>query len=550
MARFKILILLTFLIVFTAEMAPAQRQYVVYLKDKANTSYDLANPLTMISQRALDRRTGQGIAMDSTDIPVNSTYVTQVSATGAQVIRTSKWLNALVVDCDSNTLNQILNLPFVINQNRILKQYQPDREVITRPAEKNTAMSGKTKFLNYGLAENQIRMLGADEMHAEGYDGDGVWVGVFDSGFSNADSLDVFEALRNDNRILGTWDIVEGDNDVYDEHNHGTAVLSCMAAYSPGNAIGTGFGASFLLFRTEDVGSETQLEEFNWLVAAEMADSMGVDIINTSLGYSSMDDPNFSHSYADMDGRTTIIARAATVAARKGILCVTSAGNEGSSSWFHITSPADADSIITVGAIKPDSTIAAFSSRGPSFDGRIKPNVVAQGQSVAVVSSSSGQIVLGAGTSFSGPLMAGFAAGLWQAYPNLTNMELLDLIQRSADRFNNPDNTFGHGIPNYAKAKFLSGLQDGMNIQGDFKFYPNPLGDNGNLNLRVSERMFRKTIKLTFYNSVGRLLGETSMTTTVMNNELNVSSIFADSKIVFVRVTSDFGTQVFKIFKD
>ncbi len=528
----------------------AQRKYVVYLKDKANSGFDLASPLSMISQRALDRRTRQTIAMDSTDIPVNENYINQIELTGALVIRKSKWLNAVVVDCDSSTLQQILTLPFVINNQRIFKVKQPAREFPETPIDIDDYRSAKTKTLNYGAATNQIRMLGADEMHDDGFTGDGIWVGVFDSGFRNVDTLNAFEDMRNSNRLLGTYDIVEGDSNVFDEHTHGTSVLSCMTAYLPGQIIGTGFGASYILFRTEDVFSETQLEEFNWLVAAEMADSIGVDIINTSLGYTTMDNSLFSHSYADMDGKTTIIARASLIAARKGILCVTSAGNEGGNSWFYISSPADADSIISVGAVQGDSSIAGFSSRGPSFDGRIKPNVVAQGQGTTVVNSSTGQVVKSSGTSFSGPLIAGFAAGLWQANPDLSNIELIELIQMSADRSVSPNNEYGYGIPNYGKAKFLSALHKASGNSGDVLFFPNPIKEGQFLTMRVNENVFRRKLKIEFFNAVGSMISSYEFTPNELDNVLPIEITQNNKGLTLVRVSSDLGTQVYRIINE
>lgn len=549
MVKFKALGILSLIVVLSfGNSLFAQKKYVVYFKDKANTTYDLSNPLSMISQRALDRRTKQGISMDSSDIPVNANYVSQVQNTGALVIRQSKWFNAVVVDCDSITLNQILTLAFVKNEQRIFKVKQPNREFEESEIDRKYTSNAKTQF-DYGAAANQIQMLGADVMHNDGFDGAGMWIGVFDSGFRNADSIAAFDHLHQSNRILGTYDIVEGDQNVYDEHSHGTSVLSCMAAFSSGQIIGTAFGASYFLFRTEDVFSETQLEEFNWLVAAEQADSLGVDLINTSLGYSTMDNSLFSHSYADMDGNTTIISRAAEIAAIKGILVINSAGNEGDDPWFYITAPADADSIITVGAVGADSTLAGFSSRGPTADGRIKPDVMAQGLSTAVISSSTGNVVNGSGTSFSGPLIAGFAASLWSAYPNKSNIEMIELIRMSADRYANPNNDYGYGIPNYSKAKFLSSLNDLSNSNADFKFFPNPYSYNSNLTLQVSAKIIGKHVQIEVFNSIASLLQNIEINSADYINSIELSEKFMNSNILYLRVSTDEGSNVFKIVK-
>jgi serine protease AprX len=551
MVKYKLIIsfLILFIIGFSLNSF-SQKKYVIYLKDKANTSYNLSAPLSMISQRALDRRTKQVLSMDSTDIPVNQSYIDQVELKGAQVIRVSKWLNALVIDCDSIILDSVLALNFVESNNRIFKVKHPDLNFEETPIDFVSKPNARVKKLDYGSANNQILMLGADEMHDDGYTGAGVWVGVFDAGFRDVNTISHFAQLRNDNRILGTYDIVDGDSMVYDAHTHGTAVLSCMTAYTPGQIIGSGFGASYVLFRTEDVSSETQLEEFNWLVAAEMADSMGVDIINTSLGYTSMDNSQFSHTYADMDGFTTIISKAATIASRKGMLCVNSAGNDGDDPWFFIGAPADSDSILTVGAVQSDSVIAGFSSRGPTSDGRIKPNVVAQGQSAAIVSGSTGNVATGSGTSFSSPIMAGFVAGLWQAFPNLTNHELIALIQMSANNTTTPNNDVGFGIPNYGKAKFLSSLKDAKNGDEDLSFYPNPYSDGAQLKLRVSERMYREKLKLSFYNLLGQKMDEIILVPNLAENILSLESGLGDSNFIIIHVESEFGIEKFKLIKD
>lgn len=544
----KPILLLSFILFGLA--AQSQQKHVVYLSDKSGTTYSLSSPLSMISQRTWDKRQKYGIGMDSMDIPVNSNYINQISSFNAQVIRKSKWLNALVIECDSSTLDSILALNFVISNDRIFKRAQPNKFPELEPGEiRSSGKKARTNILDYGAAENQIKMLGADVMHADGYDGSGLWMGVFDAGFRNMDTISHFQELYNNNQILGTYDIVDGDQTVYDEHTHGTSVMSCIAANSPGEIIGTGFGASFLLFRTEDANSETELEEFNWLVAAEMADSMGVDIINTSLGYSSMDNSAFSHTYNDMDGKTTIISRAATIAARKGVLCVNSAGNEGNDPWFYITAPADADSILTVGAVGGDSVIANFSSRGPSFDGRIKPNVVAQGFLTTVVSATSGNVTSGSGTSFSSPLMAGFVAGLWQAYPEMSNLELIELIENSAHQTLNPDNEYGYGIPNYGKAKFLNSLQDIKQKDEIYQFAPNPYSGETDLYLVINENLYQQEIEMEIYDLMGRLLDSFTIIPELSKNKLNLEDNVKNSDFLIVKLKSSLGTRTFKLIK-
>ena len=259
-------------------------------------------------------------------------------------------------------------------------------------------------------------MLKGDILHNRDLKGKGKLIAILDAGFSRVDEMIAFEELFAENRILGTKDFVQRNNNVFDEHTHGMMVLSTMGAENKGQIIGTSPEASFWLLRTEDVDSENLIEEYNWLCAAEFADSVGADIINSSLGYTTFDDAGQNHTYTDMDGRTAPVSIAATIAAQKGMIVVNSAGNSGSGSWHFIGAPADADSILSVGAVDENADFAWFSSYGPSFDGRVKPTVVAQGRNTIVATSNNGTLT-GNGTSFSSPIVAGLSACLWEAHP-------------------------------------------------------------------------------------------------------------------------------------
>jgi len=311
-------------------------------------------------------------------------------------------------------------------------------------------------------------------MHTQGYVGQGMVIAVLDAGFYKADSLPAFDSLRINNQILGCRDFVTGDTLVYEDYPHGMNVLSCMGGNIHGSLVGTAPKAKYWLLRTEDAWSETLQEEINWAVGAEFADSVGADVINSSLGYSNFDNPADSHTYADMDGNTTIISNAADFAVSKGIFVTTSAGNAGGPPWYKITAPADADSVLTVGAVDSVGVLAGFSSRGPTFDGRIKPNVVARGYQAAFASASGG-ITQGNGTSFSSPITAGAVACLWQAHPTKTNMEILSAIEQSASQSSNPDSLVGYGIPNFCTASaILTGIEENNNSINVFTLYPNP----------------------------------------------------------------------------
>jgi subtilisin family serine protease len=300
-------------------------------------------------------------------------------------------------------------------------------------------------------------MLGVSTMHTLGYAGQGRLIAVFDAGFPGVNTVPCFDSLNQRNGIVATYDFVSNNSFVYAFHPHGTNVLGTLAGYLPGSLIGPAYGAQFILCRTEDAPTEFRVEETNWLFAAEFADSIGVDIINTSLGYYTFDNPAMDYTPADMDGNTTWITRAADLAASKGILCVASAGNNGSDpAWRVITAPADGDSVLAVGAVSPDSIRVGFSSVGLSATGRIKPDVTAQGDQT-IVAMSNGFVAPSSGTSFSGPLVAGLAAGFWQANPSLTAHQVLTHLRNSGHKANSPDSLVGYGIPNFSRAMALAG---------------------------------------------------------------------------------------------
>ena len=317
-------------------------------------------------------------------------------------------------------------------------------------------------------------MLKGDVLHNRNLKGEGKVIAVLDAGFSKANEMDAFKKLFDEDRILGSWDFVAQEESVFEDHSHGMMVLSTMGAENNGQIIGTSPNASFWLLRSEDGDTENLIEEYNWLCAAEFADSVGADIINSSLGYTTFDDVNQNHTYSDMDGRTAPVSIAANLASRKGMIVVNSAGNSGSSSWHYIGAPADADSILSVGAVDENRDFAWFSSYGPSIDGRIKPTVVAQGRNTIVATSDNGTLA-GNGTSFSSPVIAGMTACLWQAHPNRTNIEIINAIILSANLHDNPNDSLGYGLPNYDLADQLLTFPKEQNLNGLISVSPNPI---------------------------------------------------------------------------
>ncbi len=441
----------------------------------------------------MDRRDRYSITINQYDLPINPNYIQQVTATGVKLLNRSKWLNSISIQTDDSlALVAIRELPFVKSTDQVALRKAPPGAVETNkfedPADVRTADFDSK---DYNTAYHQLDMLHGTSLHKNGFRGEGITIAVFDGGWYNTLLLDVFDSLYNDSRVLGTWDFVRGNDSVYDFSTHGTQVLSAMAANKPGFQIGTAPDARFYLFVTEDVYSEYPIEEHNWAAAAEVADSLGVDLISSSLGYSEFTDPSFNHSYNDMNGRTTMSSIAANMAARKGMIVCSSAGNEGTSPWYYITSPADADSILTVGATDSTISITAFSSHGPTVDGRIKPEVTAQGIGAWVIDPApeNNSTYPGNGTSFSNPILAGVTACLWQAHQDKSNIEVMNAIKQSASLYYNPNDSFGYGIPNFELADLiLSGLApDDLNINAPVAF-PNPFNDQFGILYYMSEK--------------------------------------------------------------
>ena len=424
-------------------------RYFVSFKNKANTTFSLNTPEEFLSQKTINKRQLFAIPIDSTDLPVNIEYVTVLQSAGITIENKLKWFNGVVVSTFDNLLVETLNHQFIDT-------------IIGFGSWQNSKIVGEKwnvnyDVLDYGDAYNQLEMLGGNKLHEKGFAGEGMTIAVIDAGFYKVDELEFFADIQN--QILATYDFVDGNSNVYDDHTHGMMVLSTMGG--KGEMTGTAPEANYILLRTEDVFSENLIEEYMWVCAAEYADSAGADIINSSLGYTTFDDALQNHTYEDMDGETTPISIGAGIACSKGIIVVNSAGNSGSSSWHFIGAPADNFDVLSVGAVDENEEIASFSSYGPNADGALKPNVVAQGKNTVIISSSD-TVRTGNGTSFSSPITAGMVACIWGAQPNQTPAAVKGAIYKSADRYLNPDDQFGYGIPNYYNAYQL--LNSSINL--------------------------------------------------------------------------------------
>lgn len=476
----KKLLLLSLLFVLAFTEASAYSKYWVQFTDKTNTPFSVSNPSAFLSARSIQRRTNQGIPVTWYDLPVDPAYVSQVLATGAVTLNyASRWFNAIsITTTDANALTAIAALPFVVSTSPVQRHAHPDH--FSEEADENPVlrMAGPanpgTQSYNYGAAYTQVHQINADCLHDLGYHGEGMQIAVLDDGFNNVNTIAAFDSIRLQNQILGTYDFVLGTPNVYSVGGHGTMVLSCMAANLPGQTIGTAPKASYWLIRTEDAATEYLIEEDNWVAGAEYADSVGADIIATSLYYTQFDDVTQNHTYADMNGQNTIAARAAVFTARVGMLTFACAGNSGSSAWFYVGTPADADSILAVGAVDASNNLAGFSSRGPSYDGRIKPDISAMGVSATVVNTS-GNVTTANGTSFATPLSAGAAACLWQSSPANTAMQLRHAIHMSSSQWAAPDNNKGYGIPDFCQSNIiLSQNGNAVVAENEIPVFPNP----------------------------------------------------------------------------
>ncbi len=494
-------------LVFFVLNVNAQQKYLVKFKDKNNTPFSIDNPIVYLSQRAIDRRLKQNIKITEHDFPPNPAYVAELKTAGASVLGYSKWMNAALISLPESKLQDILKLPNIAG---LVGGFSRGLESGGSPI--GTAQNGTKKLDNYfydpGTSANQLNMLEADIMHAQGFTGKNILIGILDSGFSNANNLDVFKHIFDEKRVIDTYNFVNKGNSVYLEHSHGTNVLSCIGANLEGKMIGTAPDASFVLYVTENVRSETRQEEVNWLLGAERADSVGVDVINSSLGYSTFDFPEMNYNYTMLDGNQAICTQAADWAASKGIIVVVSAGNEGNNSWKYISTPADADSVIAVAAVDANEKYAFFSSIGPSADNQIKPEIAAKGQ-LTTVAFPQNSVGASNGTSFSSPLIAGFMAGLKQAFPDLTAIELREILLKSGSQADLPDNKLGYGVPSFTKAYALAEINNLLkNAEKKLIVFPNPLEKTDVLKVYLNIENMEQPVNLSISDATGRVIFE------------------------------------------
>lgn len=429
----------------TAPMTQDTLKYRIYLTDKSATTYSLQHPEAFLSLKALERRARQHLRVDSTDLPVCAEYIKTIREEGLKIVAVGKWNNFVTVSCNNRRkIEKVKRLPFVRSTELVWrgpKYVQPENN---RDTLLNVISRCDTL---YGPAFRQIQLCNGDKLQKAGYRGQGMTIAVIDAGFQNEDSI----AAMHNVKVLGARDFVNPHGDVYVDGTHGMSVLSILSMNKPYFMIGSAPEASYWLLRSEDESSENLVEQDYWSEAIEFADSVGVDLVNSSLGYYEFDDSSKNYKYCDLDGQTALISREASMVADKGMILVVSAGNAGAGSWKKISTPADADNILAVGAVDYEGQLASYSSVGNTADGRIKPDVVAMGYLSAIMSSN-GVLVRGNGTSFASPLVCGLTACLWQACPQLTAKQIMNVVRRSGNRAGCPDNVYGNGIPDMWQA--------------------------------------------------------------------------------------------------
>jgi hypothetical protein len=530
-------ILLLLLCLFPIALFSQNSTYFIKFSDKDTTlnPYSVDQPEQFLSNRAIQRRNKQNIKIDLLDLPVSPRYKDSIQNEGIQIINETKWLNGIVAEIPDSLLSEITENNFVEYIKEILP---PPGE---RKSKKDTSQNTNALHVNSGTtdikenySDRQIKMLNGHALHQNGYRGKNMLISVIDGGFYNV--TDLFDTLWNNNQILFTYDVHNRNNFVSEDNPHGTYVLSIMGGNIPNQFIGTAPEADYILIRSEVTSYEYLIEEYNWVVAAEMADSAGSDMINSSLGYTTFDASEQDHTYNDMNGDTTPAAIAADIASSRGMIVVVSAGNHGNNSWHYISTPADADSAITVGAVDYDGNYASLSSTGPSSDGDIKPTVAAMGEGTYFLNIS-GNIANGNGTSFASPIICGLTACLWQRYPDLKNTEIIDRIIENSSQFSNPDSLLGYGLPDFAEASGLeASLKDDQMIS--FKIYPNPFENN--FILELNEKPAYDTIQLDVYSILGKKVYSQRIIHPEKNKKLTINELKdKDPGVYIIKIVSE-----------
>lgn len=488
---------------FSSAQNDIENYYWLKFSDKSGTLYTINRPEEFLSERAILRRNAQEIVIDELDLPVSQTYIDSIASRAVPIIHTSKWLNGATVKTTQDQINQLLaDFNFITDW-----QLTKPGAALKSTKDKFVLKRSKNEIdrVHYGLSVYQIGQLNGHFLHHNGYLGHGMHIAVLDAGFLKVNELSSFFHLISENRIIATRDIVNPQSDIYSEDDHGMNVLSVMAGEIPSTFFGTAPKANYYLIRSEDAGSEYIIEEDNWVVAAEYADSIGADIINSSLGYSEFDDPAMDHTYLELDGNTTRVTRAANIAFQKGMLVFSSAGNEGNDPWKFLVAPSDGNSVIGVGAVNQNGVGAPFSSLGSNASGNVKPNVSALGWGT-FVQKENNTIGQSSGTSFSSPVLAGMAACLWQAFPEATNHQIKDAIEKSASQYHSPDNQLGYGIPDFERAARILEDQGSGSIEPEKHWLAASNPFSSEVQFIRQKKLTKEDIRISFFSLNGQIV--------------------------------------------
>lgn len=535
MASFRNIQLVLLILVGSAGVTFAQNRYVVYFADKNSSPYKISEPEKFLSPRAISRRIEQEIPITQDDFPVNPSYVQQLISAGTEVYYTSRWFNCALIQASPEVASSLPALSFVSK----VEFVAPGARLSSgrTKSSKNRKQTGGAE-----ATQRQLGMVGIDDMQAEDVLGQGVLVAILDAGFDGVDTAEPFQHLYKNKQIADVHDFVQNTKNVYRYDDHGTEVFSVIAANSDAFT-GGAYNATFQLYVTEDVPTEYRVEEYNWLFAAERADSTGADVITSSLGYNTFDDKSMDYDKTtDLNGNVAVISKAASIALARGIVVICSGGNEAGNSWKTITPPADVDGIIAVGAITSQGTRSAFSSTGPSSDGRIKPDVVVLGSGVSVVRSN-GTNGFTSGTSVAAPIVTSLVVGLIQKFPDIDPNTIAHTVITTSDRSDHPDNAYGYGIPNYNRAK---AALEGLLPLEEITVYPNPT-DTGKFSVRFKTSGITATIII--YDLNGKILSTHTVKVTAANNpiEINMANLPSSSYLVKVKTSDNF--KAFRLVK-
>jgi serine protease AprX len=541
MARGRYSILLFGLLFISAECLSQINRYMVFFKDKSGSAFSVSAPLQFLSQKAIDRRVAENINVIAADLPVNAAYIQGVKNTGASVFFSTRWMNGLLVQCDVSLISSIQALSYVDR----VEMVAPNTRLL---AGGRKATSLRKKTIKAGIeTQTQLQMLGITDMHADGFRGEGITIAVFDGGFLGVNNMPPFQHIFSAGKYDDgpSHDFVRNTDNVFQYDDHGTEVFSVIAANIPDSFEGGAYNANFQLYVTEDSGSEYRVEEYNWLFAAERADSAGVDIISSSLGYYDFDLNSMNYTTAQMDGKTAVVTQAAQWASDRGIIVVCSAGNEGNiPGWRIVAAPADAEGVLAIGNINAQGTRSPSSSIGPTADGRIKPDLVALGSGVRVVNFN-GSLGFSSGTSLAAPLVTSLVAGIWQRFSQLTRAQLIDVLKRTASRAANPDNEYGYGIPNYnAVVNYIEPVPQ-ANL---FEVFPNPTADT--LKIRSIDPEEISSCIVEIISAQGQVIARSEVNFSWLERsyQTDISSFAAG--LYYVRIWLDQNRYVYKVVKN